>query len=136
MNTQELLWLLGSLAAIFRRPYDPDLLARQFPPPLAEDAFERAASAAGFVATSRTVPLRRLAKQSFPLVAKLKVVGEKSNEQQVSIILQADATRVLLVEPGDEAPRTLTREEFAQDLMRCARSGPSGGERQLQKEST
>ena len=102
LNTQELTWILGSLSAVFRKPFNPDLLARQFPPPLANDALTRGAVAVGLRVEERSVPLRRLAKQTFPFLVLLRVQttaeGDLGDGLTPAIVLQADDSRVLLVE--------------------------------------
>ena len=116
MNTQELIWILGSLAAIHRRPFDANLIAKQFPPPLAENSFERAALAAGFQVASKQVAIQKVAKQPFPFVAVLKPTIDAPDSEDAgnvyAVVLQADESRVLVAESSDAAPRTLSTSEF------------------------
>jgi len=113
LNTQELIWILGSLAAIYRRPFDSGLVARQFPPPVSDDALQRAATAAGFAFERRSVHPKRFARQVFPFVVELRPASDNHSAAVThAIVLQADDARVLLVEPSDTAPRTIPREEL------------------------
>ncbi len=112
MTSAELSWLIGSLAALHRLPFDPSLFTKQFPPPLSADAFERAAEAAGFRLRKVKIDPKRIARQRFPLVASAGESIEGSDAASVAIVLQADDERVLYVEPGRAEPVAISRSDF------------------------
>ena len=39
LTREDLLWVVGSFCAIHRKPFDPELFPRQFPPPYTTDTF-------------------------------------------------------------------------------------------------
>jgi ATP-binding cassette, subfamily B, bacterial HlyB/CyaB len=111
LNTDELTWLIAGLAAVHRLPFDANLLEKQFPPPLAADAFARAAAAAGFDANARQIEAREIGRLALPLVVALR--DSETLALVWALVLQADESRVLLAERGDSAPREIPIEVFA-----------------------
>ncbi|OIQ99416.1 toxin RTX-I translocation ATP-binding protein [mine drainage metagenome] len=45
---EDIVWTMGSFCALNRKPFDAELLAKQFPPPYTSDSFIHAARALGF----------------------------------------------------------------------------------------
>jgi len=47
-TVEDLIWAMGSFCALNRKPFDAELLLKQFPPPYSADSFIHAARALGF----------------------------------------------------------------------------------------
>jgi subfamily B ATP-binding cassette protein HlyB/CyaB len=122
-------WLLQGLCALHRKPFSAELAAQQLAAPFTTDSLLAAAQSFGLDAAARKLKSARLHKESFPLVAWLEPSSqipqpapdgidtveaqEPAEESAVpALVLQADEVNVLLVEPGDAAPRTIPLKEF------------------------
>lgn len=64
--------MLGSLCQINRVPFDPALVAQQYPPPHSEATFIEAAKALGFRVVHCDTSGRKLPERTFPLLARLR----------------------------------------------------------------
>ncbi len=130
-------WAMQGLCALHRKPFSPALAQQQLAPPYTVEALARAAGACGFDARLRKLKAAKLGKESFPIVVWLAPrpeqisQGSSSLDSQVldsatsseavrlqtdhvapGLLLQADGNHVLIVEPEDPAPRTITVAEF------------------------
>ncbi|MES2181292.1 MAG: hypothetical protein V4493_04240 [Pseudomonadota bacterium] len=47
-STEDMIWAMGSFCALNRKPFDAELLVKQFPPPYTSDLIIHAARALGF----------------------------------------------------------------------------------------
>ena len=105
----DLIWIVGSLCQLHRLPFDPQLLAQQFPPPYSRVSLQHALIAFGFKAglaawTGNTSEL------PLPCIAYLRPNAETS----------ADAG------PGTPAVTTLTNVSIGADTTGGAQSGAAG----------
>ena len=66
---EDILWTMGSFCALNRKPFDAELLAKQFPPPYTSDSFIHAARALGFRIKRRDCDSAALSGLNFPCVA-------------------------------------------------------------------
>lgn len=134
----DFIWSLGSICALRRIPFDPQLLMRQFPPPYGEDALIRAARALGFRIGRRALAATSLKETRLPCLVVMRAVvdgppagatdapperaetaGESAGEVaapkfQLAIVVDADDDKVLLFLPGGETVVQLAIEVFAQ----------------------
>jgi ATP-binding cassette, subfamily B, bacterial HlyB/CyaB len=130
-------WALEGLCALHRKPYSSELSQQQVAPPYTVDALVQAASHHGFEAKLCKVRADKLHRESFPLVVCLKhdapnesessVQAEQANASapaaptaegiSIGLVLQADDGHVLLVEPGDAAPCTITLAQLAERYL-------------------
>ena len=136
----ELLWLLGSLCALRRIPFDPALVASQFPPPLTRVTLHEAARALGFKTGS--VALAGIDWQRLPLpaVAFLQPPADAAApgaEAPVPravplLILKTDGHKLLFFRAGSQTPETLAVEDAAACceplLLLFSREVPQGEE--------
>ena len=135
-------WALQCLCSMHRKPFSVELALQQLAAPYTVGSFEQAAQAYGLDASLRKCKPGKLHKESFPLVAWLSVKAGPANNAELSdagekrqavaaLVLQADENNVLVVEPGDAAPLTMSLEEFAQrylgQVTRIARGRPCSG---------
>ena len=114
VTQSELLWALGSICALHRRPFVADLVAREFPPPCTQ---------ATLVAAGRAVDLRikqvklqpaRIERMVLPLLVGLKAADSaEATEPSLGIVTAAGEGQVLLFRAGRSQPETLDAEAFA-----------------------
>src|SRR6266702_3049200 len=123
-------WILGSLCQLHRVPFDPALLAQQFPPPYDRAALLAAAKALDFRVGERTVGAKDLIALPLPCVAFLKQerhaaqtqppAGTESTPAQVeeapapksALIVKAGDKGILYFEAGSNTPHQLPLEQF------------------------
>jgi subfamily B ATP-binding cassette protein HlyB/CyaB len=131
-----LFWALQGLCALHRKPFSNELARQQLAAPYTVESLSRAALAYGFDATLRKVKAEKLQGVSFPLVAWMQpeVPAAQGSAESVqdpaiistvdaadvnaapdaalALILQADATHILLIGPADATPVTMTLAQF------------------------
>lgn len=118
----ELLWLLGSLCQLYRVPFDPLLVERQFPPPCSIVSIHTALHAFGFKTGERPLPITvdELAKLPLPVAGFLPLPAtELSSDQPETpesisepnltpiLIIKVDEDRLLFFRPGSQEPETV-----------------------------
>jgi ATP-binding cassette, subfamily B, bacterial HlyB/CyaB len=74
-STQDIVWAMGSFCALNRKPFDAELLVKQFPPPYSSDSLIHAARALGFRIKRHDCDSRALANFNFPCLAVLNQEG-------------------------------------------------------------
>ena len=127
---QDLTWLLGSLCQLHRIPFDPALIAQNYPPPHSEVTFTEAASALGFKVGHCDATGRKPYELTFPLVALLRDAHPGADkpptetaaaETQAAtpaarpvLVVKADAGRVLYFRAQSTTGETVPTAEFAQ----------------------
>jgi len=79
ISTDDMVWVLGSLCALHRLPFEADLLIRRYPPPYTAVTLIQAARALGFRIASHEVPVSALATVHVPCVV-LWAPGESGEE--------------------------------------------------------
>ncbi len=67
----DVVWAMGSFCALNRKPFDAELLAKQFPPPYTSDSFIHAARALGFRIKRRDCDSAALGKLNLPCLVVL-----------------------------------------------------------------
>jgi hypothetical protein len=60
LGLSDVIWALGGLCALSRKPFDADLLTRQLPPPTTTDTLITGARSLGFRIRERAQPANRL----------------------------------------------------------------------------
>jgi subfamily B ATP-binding cassette protein HlyB/CyaB len=65
-TTADIVWVMGSFCALNRKPFDAELLVKQFPPPYTSDSFIHAARALGFKIKRRDCNSAELSKFNLP----------------------------------------------------------------------
>ncbi|OIR13933.1 toxin RTX-I translocation ATP-binding protein [mine drainage metagenome] len=86
---EDVVWAMGSFCALNRKPFDAELLAKQFPPPYNSDSFIHAARALGFRIKRRDCDGATLSTLNLPC---LVVLNEASSEN--------DSSETVRPEPG------------------------------------
>lgn len=132
--TEDVAWALGSFCTLNRKPFDPELLLRQFPPPYSADSLIHAARALGFRIKRKECPVETLASLKQPCLVILhegvplepaaplaSVPGESCSSRPAdqpkkfrpAIVIQADENRIVFFDAGTNTPKSLTPMEFA-----------------------
>ncbi|MBL5862141.1 peptidase domain-containing ABC transporter [Serratia fonticola] len=128
IETQAALWLLASLAGLYRQPFDADLVIKNFPPPIDLPTLIEALDALGIKAGLAPWPEAELSTLPLPAVALLAAPVPESTpetateeESVTSLPSVSDGTLALVpalivqhgddtlawVKPGQAAPETL-----------------------------
>jgi len=124
------IWALGAISQLKRTPFAPELVEQQFPPPHSATTLLQAAEALGFKAQRQAraaneiqrVPLPCLAVlrsagagAKFPDEARLRGDQDRPDDQSahaLALVIQADAERIVLLEPGAASGATLSTADF------------------------
>lgn len=136
LTGEAFLWVLQGVCALHRKPFSVELAQQQLAAPYTIQSLVRAAQDYGFEASLRKAKSSKLHIESFPLVAWLQPVANdepvsdtetdqaestSSNEQATlnskpnaapALILQADGSNILIVEPTDPTPSTISIAQF------------------------
>ncbi len=127
MSREHFEWILGSLCQLHRVPFDPALLAQQFPPPYDRAALLGAAKALDFRVGERTVGAKALVALPLPCVAFLKrseeaplqadpesasAQKEEGPASKPALIVKAGDKGMLYFEAGSNTPHQLPLEQF------------------------
>lgn len=121
-SVTDLVWAMGSFCALNRKPFDADLLIRQFPPPYSADSLIHAARALGFRIKRKDCAVDMLATLNLPCLVVLNEVAPVSNDANANtdspstrpaIVIQADAEKIVFFEAGTNVPKLLSKAEFA-----------------------
>jgi ATP-binding cassette, subfamily B, bacterial HlyB/CyaB len=115
--SQDLLWALGSLCALHRKPFDARLLQQEFPAsadaPHDESTLIRAAQALGFRIKAIALQAKKAQGLPLPLLVQLKAAGPAANEPAgLALITAADADHLVYFQPGSTQPITCSIAEF------------------------
>ncbi|MDO9438529.1 peptidase domain-containing ABC transporter [Hydrogenophaga sp.] len=112
-SAADVAWVMGSFCALNRKPFDAELLLKQFPPPYSADTLIHAARALGFRIKRRDGNSTELLKLSLPCLILLKEADSSEPASRPAILVQATQANVVLFEVGGNTPQTLTHAELA-----------------------
>src|SRR5436853_6904688 len=104
------MWGLAAICQLHRRPFAPNLVLQQFPPPYNASSLQAAASALNLRRGLHTMSARELAALSPPFLAVLAPAGETASG--LAVVLKCDRDSVLLLTEQDTTPATLRLTEF------------------------
>jgi subfamily B ATP-binding cassette protein HlyB/CyaB len=105
-------WVLQGICTLHRKPYSAQLSEQQIAAPYDTAALEHALRLLRLDTGIATVKPGRLMRESFPLVAAMRGRDDQASDSP-ALVLQADAANVLVVEVDDQAPVTMSLEQFA-----------------------
>ena len=120
------IWILGSLSNLYRIPFDPELIAQEFPPPLSLTTFHEAARALGFKTGTCAIP-DEWQQLPLPAIAFLRPVPvvETSPDQLHAqetpspipvLIVKTDGQKILYFRVGTQSPEILSADEAKEQL--------------------
>ncbi len=114
ITAQELAWSLGSACALLRKPFDAELLLRQFAPPYSTATLIAAARGLGLQATGQALPLAALARTGGATVLVLTPAeGHPSVGLLVGVEGEGAGVQVSWIPAGTNTPQTQPLAEFA-----------------------
>ncbi|WP_300450842.1 peptidase domain-containing ABC transporter [Accumulibacter sp.] len=155
IGCQEVLWLLGSLSALHRLPFDAALIAQEFPPPYTLATLHTAARALGFRTGDLALAGVDWQKLPLPAIAFLRrapaapqpanlappsLVPAPSTDESSSreagctpiLVLRVDGERLLYCRPGEQTPDIVplatAAEYLASRIIVVAREAAAAGE--------
>jgi subfamily B ATP-binding cassette protein HlyB/CyaB len=121
----DVVWVMGSFCAMARKPFDSELLVKQFPPPYTADSLLHTARALGFRIQRNEVTSDAIPTLNLPgLVVLHTAIAEADNASEPvpnaattisrpAIVVQANASGITLFEAGTNSPVQLTPDAFA-----------------------
>lgn len=116
VDTAAFFWALQGICALHRKPFSMELATQQLAAPHTVQSLIRAVAAYGFDAQLRQCATAKLHKESFPLVAWLLPQSPAPGimpDLIPALILQADTSNILILEPGDSSPNTVALTAFS-----------------------
>jgi ATP-binding cassette, subfamily B, bacterial HlyB/CyaB len=132
------IWSLSAFCQLNRIPFSAELLVKQYPPPYTSVQLEHALQNFGFITTFKQAQLSQLNSASLPCLAMLKPIVKQEEAQDevheaaniaptlasqssqteeqsappiinpLALILSIDKDRILMLEPGQAQPLTLS----------------------------
>ena len=124
------IWALGAISQLKRIPFAPQLVAQQFPPPHTPATLLQAAAALGLKAQRHASAANDIQRVPLPclavlrsLAASAKDLGEteapadqdradQESPHILAMVVEADAERVVMFEPGTASGGTLSAKDF------------------------
>ena len=140
---EDLVWAMGSFCALNRKPFDRELLVRQFPPPYSADSLVHAARALGFRIKRKECLAVDLASLNLPCLVVMKaqpaatpiddaravlavndgppggsadstlIATPSALRFRPAIVVKVEAEQVVYFEAGTNAPKSVPLAEFA-----------------------
>lgn len=121
--TSTFIWGLAAICQLHRRPFAPDLVLQQFPPPYGPVSLQDAAAALRLKSGLRAVPASGLKRVPAPFLAVLGPVAPPAEGRLdagaaepapngLAMVLRCDDAHVLYLTEKALAPSTLTLDEF------------------------
>ncbi|MDP2035442.1 MAG: peptidase domain-containing ABC transporter [Polaromonas sp.] len=126
----DFVWALQTLCAVYRLPFDAQLLLQQFPPPYDEAALVRAARGLGFKTQLRAIDPQVLDQLPMPLLVELHDPSTPSADAHalegvtditlpvftLGVVVAVSNDQVVWLPANSQAPLTTPRAEFAPTL--------------------
>jgi subfamily B ATP-binding cassette protein HlyB/CyaB len=144
IDTQAALWLMASLAGLYRQPFDAELVLKRFPPPIDLPTLIETLEALGLKAGLATWPEADLPSLPLPAVALLtstEADGAATQESALTpaLIVQHGEHTLAWVKPGQSVPETLSldtaRMQSAPFMLLVAQAEPPIAESASQAEN-
>jgi subfamily B ATP-binding cassette protein HlyB/CyaB len=132
LSPAEVIWAVGSICNLHRKPFDATLLQSQFPPPHTSLTLVEAARSLGFRAEPAAVGVPRLGSLPTPCLVLLRAARPSESCTEVrsdpqgprgaapgsaclrlALLVKVEAGRILFFHAGQTTPTVATPEEFA-----------------------
>src|SRR5437763_1815492 len=129
-KTSTFLWALAAISQIHRRPFSPNLVLQQFPPPYNAAALAQAATSLELRAAMRDINAVLVPALPTPFLAVLAPdpTAEAPRPHRLVLVIKCDASRALYLTENSAAPSTLEMDAFAREspasVMLCAPEVP------------
>jgi ATP-binding cassette, subfamily B, bacterial HlyB/CyaB len=114
-------WAIGSICALHRKAFEPELLVRQFPPPHSGESLVRAAGALGFKTKRLAVvkPAQLLSLPS-PYLAELaeseRAATDKDDRASLCVVAERRGDQLVVFEPDTNSGKLYPAADFAKRL--------------------
>jgi ATP-binding cassette, subfamily B, bacterial HlyB/CyaB len=130
--TDTFIWGLAAICQLHRRPFAPDLILQQFPPPYGATSLQDAAAAlklksglrAADASELQTLPAPFFAVLKPRAVADLQATDGEAQRSGLVIVLQSDASKISYLKERSSAPSTVAltdfQEEYAGVVLLCS----------------
>jgi subfamily B ATP-binding cassette protein HlyB/CyaB len=130
--TDTFIWGLAAICQLHRRPFAPDLILQQFPPPYGTSSLQDAAAALKLKSGVREAAASELQTLPAPFLAVLKPDtltdlepgGGEAQRSGLAIVLRSDASKVSYLKERSSAPSTVPladfQEEYAGVVLLCS----------------
>jgi len=103
-SAEDVVWAMGSFCALNRKPFDAELLIKQFPPPYNADSLIHAARALGFKIKRKECDAQSIAGLHLPCLIVMRAETTDEHEQhRPTIVVQATGDQVVVFEAGQLA---------------------------------
>ena len=124
------IWALGAISQLKRIPFSAELVEQQFPPPHSSATLLQAAEALGLKAQRHTSAANDIRRVPLPCIALLRSPSqdpagssedeapphstqmEEQARHALGLVVEADAERIVMFEPGAASGATLSTEDF------------------------
>lgn len=112
---EEFVWAMGSMCALNRIAFDPQLMLNQFPLPLTLDSLIQAMRLMGFKCKNTHVNIERFSSLSFPCFALVNplYISEETHGASIVLISHISDETITFFEPNTNSPVQLSRQDFA-----------------------
>jgi ATP-binding cassette, subfamily B, bacterial HlyB/CyaB len=127
VSQDALVWAMGSMCALHRIPFSPELTARDFPPPSTRATLVSAGRALGLRIKAIRVKGAEIERQVLPLLVGLRNPSVPTSEltsegaaPTLGIVTAAAEGKVVLFKAGTNTPETLSIQEFNDLYDGCA----------------
>jgi subfamily B ATP-binding cassette protein HlyB/CyaB len=130
LASMHFIWALGAISQLKRIPFAAELVAQQFPPPHSFATLLQAAAALGFKAQRQASAANEIQRVPLPCLAVLRAPGasaedlgeteapagqnhgDRNSAHALAMVVEADAERVVMFEPGAASGATLSTKDF------------------------
>lgn len=115
ISARDLIWAVGSACAQHGKPFDAELLLRQFAPPYSSATLIRAARSLGFQARLAATPLAQLENTRGPAFVLLKTPSQdagQSAQLTIGLLVRATQDEVTWIPSGTNTPSTESLKAF------------------------
>lgn len=108
LSAHHFFWALQAICTLHRKPFSAELAQQQLAT-YSVKAFTAASELFGFKAALRKARAAHLGQEAFPLLAWL---DNGTGDVAPSLVLQAKDGHLLVLEAGEQAPQTVSQDEF------------------------
>ncbi len=121
----DFIWVVEASCSLLQKPYQRDLVLQQFAAPYDNQSIHAALPELGISTQAKAFKPAKLATESFPILVWLSaadpaavgaVAADASRPDsgtRPAIILQADAAKALIIQPGDAVPQAIALADLA-----------------------
>ena len=112
---RDVVWALGSVCALHRVPFAPELLQREYPPPCSTATLVQAGRALGLKVKHVAFKASRVSRMALPLVVGLRPPAEaaEADAPALGVVTAASDGKAVLFRAGSGTPEILEEAQLA-----------------------